>query len=218
MTGVTPSLVSSLLAILVANGATAAPAEAQLPTESVKLRPSNLPGFAIAAVKCAICHSADYIAYQPPQMNQSQWTAEVSKMHGTYGAPVDANDIRLVGLYLTATYGDAKSISAADMTQVAGNAPTGAVSSPASAAQRMDVQALLNGNACLGCHGLKQKIVGPAYADVAARYRSDPQALSKVMSNIRQGGVGRWGQVPMPAFAGLDDNQLKALAAFVLAQ
>ena len=114
---------------------------------------------------------------------------------------------------MTAAYGDAKSVSAADL------APTASTdASSVAAASRIDVQALLNANACLGCHALKQKIVGPAYSDVAAKYRNDPQAVTKLKASIQQGGVGRWAQIPMPPFAALDDSQLKALAEFVLAQ
>ena len=140
MKRIAPALFAALLAALlapiagsVAAQANTGPKGVQLPAETVKLRPSKLAGFEIATQKCAICHSADYIAYQPPAMNQTQWTAEVAKMHGTYGAPIDDNEIRLVGIYLTANYGDAKSVAAADLavpapgTSPASNANAAAV-------------------------------------------------------------------------------------------
>lgn len=196
-----------LLSGSVAAQGIALPKNVQLPSETVKLRPSKLAGFGIATQQCAICHSTDYIAYQPPNMNQTQWTAEVAKMHGTYGAPINDGDIKLVGIYLTATYGDAKSVSALDMVSPA----TGAITA-------VSVQALLTQNACLSCHAMKQKIVGPAYHDVAVKYQADPQAVSKLESSIRLGGSGKWGAAPMPAFADLSEAQLKALAEFVLTQ
>ena len=82
----------------------------------------------------------------------------------------------------------------------------------------IDVQALLNANACLGCHAIDKKVVGPAYRDVAAKYKGDAQALAKLEASIRQGGVGKWGQVPMPPSASLSGAQAKALAEFVLKQ
>ena len=88
----------------------AAPRTIQLPPETAPLRPSAMPGFELATQKCAVCHSADYIAYQPPHMSQAQWTAEVAKMQGTYGAQITATDIKLIGTYLAATYGDASSV------------------------------------------------------------------------------------------------------------
>lgn len=83
----------------------------ELPAETAKLKPSSLPGYPIAAGKCAICHSVDYILYQPPQMTQAQWTAEAQKMQRSYGAPLDADEIKLVGIYLATVYGDASSVS-----------------------------------------------------------------------------------------------------------
>ena len=221
MKRVAPALFAGLLAMLagsVAAQATIAPNAVQLPPETVKLRPSKLAGFQVATQKCAICHSADYIAYQPPGMNQTQWTAEAAKMHSTYGAPIDDNETRLVGIYLAASYGDAKSVSAADLALPAPGTPPASTANAANASGGVDVQALLTQNACLGCHAVAQKIVGPAYHDVAARYRGDQQAASKLESSIRQGGSGRWGAAPMPAFAALSDAQLKALAEFVLKQ
>lgn len=189
----------------------AAPRDIQLPPETARLRPSALPGFEIAAQKCGVCHSADYIAYQPPHMNQAQWTAEVAKMQGTYGAPITATDIKLVGIYLAATYGDASTVAPADLALK--NVAAGAAQPSG-----IDAQALLNKNACLGCHSVSQKIVGPAYRDVAAKYKADPQAITKIAASIRQGGTGRWGAVPMPAFPSLSEPELKALAEFVMAQ
>jgi hypothetical protein len=86
----------------------------KLPPETAQLKPSDLPGYAIAHAKCVICHSADYIQYQPPKMSQTQWTAEVQKMQRSYGAPLDADEIKLIGIYLATVYGDAASVSATD--------------------------------------------------------------------------------------------------------
>lgn len=86
----------------------------ELPPETAQLKPSALPGYSIARGKCGICHSFDYILYQPPQMSQVQWTAEAQKMQRSYGAPLDADEIRLVGIYLATVYGDASTVSASD--------------------------------------------------------------------------------------------------------
>jgi len=212
-----------LAGALSAGAAFAAPPKPiQLPGETVKLKPSNLPGFAIAQQKCAICHSADYIAYQPPGMTVTQWTGEMTKMQHLYGAPIDDQEIKLLGVYLAATYGDAGSVTAADRALTA--APTAAPASAPAAGSRtatggaIDVQALLNANACLGCHAVAQKIVGPAYHDVASKYKADPSAVTKLQASIKAGGSGKWGPVPMPPFAQLTDAQLKALAEFVMKQ
>ncbi|GAC1425535.1 MAG: cytochrome C-551 [Burkholderiaceae bacterium] len=81
-----------------------------------------------------------------------------------------------------------------------------------------DATALLNANGCLACHGIDKKIVGPGYHDVAAKYRGDANALSTLEASIRNGGVGKWGQVPMPPFTQLKPEELRMLAEFVLKQ
>jgi len=204
-------------AAMVAGAASAAPAKpVQLPAETVKLKASKLPGYAVAQQKCAICHSADYIAYQPPGMTVSQWTAEMTKMQHLYGAPINDAEVKVLGVYLAATYGDAKSVSVADRALTA-DAPAPATNRPV-ANPAIDVQALLNANACLGCHAVAQKIVGPAYRDVASKYKTDPAGASKIAASIKAGSSGKWGTVPMPPFAQLTDAQVKALAEFILKQ
>lgn len=204
-------------AAMAAMAASAAPAKpVQLPAETVKLKTSKLPGYAVAQQKCAICHSADYIAYQPPGMTVSQWTAEMTKMQHLYGAPINDAEVKVLGVYLAATYGDAQSVTAADRVLTADTSAP-ATNRPAANAA-IDVQALLNANACLGCHAVAQKIVGPAYRDVASKYKADPAGASKIAASIKAGSSGKWGTVPMPPFAQLTDAQVKALAEFILKQ
>src|SRR5690606_5286257 len=51
---------------------------------------------------------------------------------------------------------------------------------------------------CTACHGVDHAIVGPAYKDVAAKYKDRPDALAYLMAKIKNGGAGVWGEVPMP--------------------
>lgn len=188
-------------------------ADVKLPPEVAKLRPSTLPGYQIASQKCGICHSADYVDYQPPKMTKAQWTGEMTKMQKAYGAPISEDEIKLLGVYLAATYGDASTVTDADRTTDA------AASTPVTAAATaVDVQALLTSNGCLACHATDKTIVGPSYRDVAMRYKPDAGALAKVQASIQAGGSGKWGSTPMPPFANLSAEQAKALAEYVLKQ
>ncbi|HWI81177.1 c-type cytochrome [Ramlibacter sp.] len=72
-------------------------------------------------------------------------------------------------------------------------------------------------HACLACHAADKKIVGPAFQDVSKKYSGQPEAQAMLMKNIKAGGAGKWGPVPMPAQAALSDADAKALAAWVLA-
>ncbi|MEP7282316.1 MAG: c-type cytochrome [Rubrivivax sp.] len=76
--------------------------------------------------------------------------------------------------------------------------------------------ALAKQHACIACHAVDRKLVGPAYADVAKKYAGQKDAEASVMLRIRAGGSGRWGAVPMPPQPSLSDADLKALAAWIL--
>lgn len=72
-------------------------------------------------------------------------------------------------------------------------------------------------NACLACHGVDKKIVGPAYLDIAKKYAGQKDAEATLIASIKKGGSGKWGPVPMPEQSALSDADAKALAAWILA-
>lgn len=210
------------LALCSATLAQAAEHRITLPPETAKLKDSVLPGHAIAMQKCAICHSADYIKYQPPAMSLKQWTAEVGKMQHAYGAPLSDGEVKQIAAYLATSYGSAK-VSDPDVVAITSApdepaVPSGSGASGPSGATVPGAQALLDANHCLACHAVDKKVIGPAYHDVAKKYAGNPSALTQVETSIRHGGSGKWGTVAMPPFAGLSDNDVKTLAQYVLAQ
>ncbi len=71
-------------------------------------------------------------------------------------------------------------------------------------------------NACTACHSVDKKVVGPAYKEVAAKYRGDKAAEAKLIEKVKKGGVGVWGQVPMPPNAQVKDDDVKTLVKWVL--
>lgn len=202
--------------VCLATLAGAAPLSITLPPETAAFKPSTMPGYALAQQKCSVCHSADYINFQPPGMSLAQWTAEAGKMQHVYGAPISDQDVSVIGAYLAVTYGSAKANDADVLA--ASNAPVAQLPVVAGAGAKVDAKALLQNNACLSCHATDHKVVGPAYRDVAAKYAKDPQAMDRLMSSIQHGGSGKWGDVPMPPFAQLSPNDLKSLATFILQQ
>ena len=70
---------------------------------------------------------------------------------------------------------------------------------------------------CLACHAYDKKLVGPAYKEVAARYAGQ-DVVAKLAKKIREGGVGAWGQVPMPANPQVNQAEADSLAKWVLSQ
>jgi cytochrome c len=71
-------------------------------------------------------------------------------------------------------------------------------------------------NACTACHAVDKKLVGPAYKDVAAKYRGDAKAEAALFDKVKKGSVGVWGQVPMPPNSHVKDEDIKTLVKWVL--
>ena len=84
------------------------------------------------------------------------------------------------------------------------------------AVSEADALALAKKNNCLACHAIDKKVVGPAWKDVAAKYRGDATAEAKLVSKIATGGKGVWGSMAMPANPQIGEADRKLLAKFVL--
>ena len=78
--------------------------------------------------------------------------------------------------------------------------------------------ALATSKNCMACHTVDKKVVGPAYKDVAAKYKGDKTAADKLATKIIKGGSGAWGAIPMPANPQVSEADAKKLVAWVLAQ
>nr|WP_150699081.1 c-type cytochrome [Pandoraea terrae] len=89
-----------------------------------------------------------------------------------------------------------------------------------SSAQAVDIakaNQLAGANACMGCHAVDKKLVGPAYKDVAAKYKGDKDGVAKLVKKVKAGGSGVWGPIPMPAHPDMSDADAKTLVEWVLA-
>jgi cytochrome c len=76
-------------------------------------------------------------------------------------------------------------------------------------------EALAKKNGCLACHSVDKKVVGPAYKDVAAKYKGQ-DVEAKLVEKVKKGGSGAWGAVPMPANAKVSDADLHTLVKWIL--
>jgi cytochrome c len=81
-----------------------------------------------------------------------------------------------------------------------------------------DVQKLLKDKACLSCHTVDKKLIGPAYKEVAAKYRSRKDADVYLTKKIREGSTGVWGPVPMPPNTTVSEGDAKAMAKWIMSQ
>ena len=91
------------------------------------------------------------------------------------------------------------------------------------AANRKALIELATKATCMGCHNPDAKVVagtpliGPTYREVAAHYRNDPDAAAKLIAQMKTGGQGKWGQVPMPPLAAVvQPDDMQKLADWIL--
>jgi cytochrome c len=86
-----------------------------------------------------------------------------------------------------------------------------------SAGQAVADEALAKAKNCMTCHSVDTKLVGPAYKDIAAKYKGDAGAAAKLAAKVKAGGKGVWGEIPMPPNNVSDDEAAK-LVAWVLSK
>ena len=69
---------------------------------------------------------------------------------------------------------------------------------------------------CLACHSVDNKVVGPAFKEVAAKYAGDKGAAPTLAAKVMAGGGGVWGAIPMPANPQVKEPEAKKLVAWIL--
>ena len=98
--------------------------------------------------------------------------------------------------------------------------PAAETSAPAPASSpRIDAKGALElakASGCTACHAIDNTIVGPAYKDVAAKYRGEPRAARMLIEKVRKGGQGVWGSVAMPPQPQVSESDLTTLVEWIL--
>lgn len=79
-------------------------------------------------------------------------------------------------------------------------------------------EALFKAKNCSACHAVDKKMIGPAFKDVAAKYKGDAGAAARLAAKIRKGGSGTWGPVPMPPNPQVNEAEAAKLAKWVLSR
>jgi cytochrome c len=76
--------------------------------------------------------------------------------------------------------------------------------------------ALATKSGCMACHQVETKVVGPAYKDVAAKYKGQEGAVDMLSAKVKAGGAGVWGPVPMPPNAAVSDADIKTIVTWIM--
>jgi cytochrome c len=85
-------------------------------------------------------------------------------------------------------------------------------------AQAQDAAKLAQDKACLSCHQVDKKLVGPSFKEIAAKYRADKGANATLVKAVRAGSQGKWGQVPMPPNASVSEKEAQLLVKWIMSQ
>ena len=180
-----------------------------LPAEKDAFKPA--PGVELANGQCLSCHSVEYVAMQPP-LPRTFWATSVKKMREKYGAAVAEEQVEPLLDYLTKHYGVESTNTASSAAAVVKPVTLVPAGTPISGA------AVATNYWCLSCHDISAKKVGPAYKDIANKYRHDTDAYAKIAEQVQKGGSGKWGPVMMPPFPMVSAAETKAVAEWILSQ
>jgi len=170
-----------------------------------------------------------------PQNRTSDYITEVKDTGHAYRSPtgrgynsnaeldfhVDSSDVVLLSCYNQAPVGGmsmcASAATAYEIVQA--ERPDYAAALATKAGAPLDLasgQAMMQKDGCAACHAVDKTIVGPAYNQVAAKYRGDKTAAAKLEQKVKTGGAGVWGPVPMPPNTAVPDADIKALVSWIL--
>ena len=145
--------------------------------------------------------------------------ADVANVACMKNCPTEARLASALPEHAKGTHGDlaAQHRSVGPVRGAGPNAPLpAAASAPTSNPARPDVTALARSKACLSCHATDKKVVGPAFREIAQRYKGRPEALGILVGRLRTGSSGNWGAIPMPANPDLAEADARALVRSIL--
>ena len=80
-----------------------------------------------------------------------------------------------------------------------------------------DAMSIARKNACMGCHAVDRKLVGPSFQQIAEKYKGDAQAPAKLALKVKNGGAGVWGAIPMPSHPAMNSTDIQTVVTWVLA-
>jgi len=156
-------------------------------------------GVELATARCVICHDAQHITRT--KLSRGEWEFNIKNMIER-GAPIAPAEIAPILEYLATYYN--RDVAAPPPAATAGSGDA--------------VTRLLSANACIACHQLDQRAVGPSFREVAKKYAGDASAAATLAAKIRRGGSGVWGAAPMPPNPGVADADLQLLVGWILQQ
>jgi cytochrome c len=183
-------------------------------------------------MNCDGCHGGGASGFAAPSLADGRWRygdSEEEIFQSIYygrpkGMPAFGGVLGADGIWILVTYlkslpvPDNKTQSWETQALAPSIVPVAAIAAePAAAPAVAGAEGLLKKYVCIACHQADAKTVGPAYKEVAAKYRGSEDAEEMLFDKVKNGGVGVWGQVPMPPNATVPDAELHAMITWILA-
>lgn len=91
------------------------------------------------------------------------------------------------------------------------NAPAATSTADASAGK-----GLIEGSDCRTCHKDNEKLIGPAYEEVAKKYENTPENVTMLAKKVIEGGKGNWGEIPMTAHPQITQADAESMVSYIL--
>lgn len=184
-----------------ASGIAIAPLAAQAPAASTTLLPGK--GAALTMAKCAMCHDITHVTRT--RLSRDEWDDNIRVMIAR-GMPIEPHEIPIIVDYLATYYNRDKPPPAAQAEAEQGT--DGA----------LPIERVLIDHGCMACHAIDKRVIGPAFREIAQKYKDSEGADARLAAKVKEGGAGAWGQVPMPPHPQIADDDLKRIAGWVLRQ
>lgn len=195
-------------------------------------------------MNCDGCHGGGATGWAAPSLADGRWRyggAENEIFQSIFygrpkGMPAYGGVLGTEGVWLLVTYLQSLPVPDAVPTQSyeatestkppikeatppAGEAPDSAAApaQAASTAGEQSPEAMITKYGCVACHAKDRKVIGPAFKEVAAKYRDQKDAAALLADKVKNGSVGVWGPIPMPPNAAVPDEDLHKLVEWMLA-
>jgi len=121
-----------------------------------------------------------------------------------------------ISLALASCGGHDTSKSTEDTTTTTTSTESTATAPAAGSGTALPGEKLIAKADCIGCHNKTQKVIGPSYVDIAAKYPSSEENINHLADKIVNGGKGVWGEIPMTPHANLSKDDAKEMVKYIL--
>jgi cytochrome c551/c552 len=190
-----------------------------------------------ASMNCDGCHGGGALGWEGPSLVDGRWRyggADPDIFQSVFygrpkGMPAYGGVLGTDGVWMIIAYLNAQPVPAVvpttrydDLTHPAAPQPdretTPPVNSnaPAKTESSTDPRAKISQYGCIACHAIDTKVVGPAFRDVAAKYQGQRDVQPRLEDKVRNGGVGVWGDIPMPPNSAVPPAEIHALVSWIL--